>query len=318
MINLYITRTIDNKFLATVKTTKGDMSGKSCGSEGRAIQSLNTIIKNAGKAVPEWNIIRPAGETSFEFASNATTPAIESEDAPTTERMAPAIEPEPEPELHRLLKPVEGRISPIDQPERWVAIYRGVVARFGSDAELVVSAMKGMNAASPFERDADGRPFHMYSDNNLVRAPRPGEGERRQTRSLNGYNRDFKGRTPVEPGSLARDTDPFHPANKPERTRRMSKTDRMAAGKAANAELRAKDPAGFEAKQLATKLASAASKATGGDVTAYKTAFVAVCTVLGAGRLDKCVKFASDLGLNEVPAAWLDWAKASVSAARAA
>ncbi len=315
-INLYINRTADNKLTATVKTTKGDLTGKACGSEGRAIQSLNTLIKNAGKAVPEWNIIRPESPTTIAFLEE-TTPAIESEEAePATIHMAPVSEPEPE--LHRLLKPVEGRISPLSDPERWVAIYRGVVARYGNDAEMVLAAMKGMNAASPYERDADGRPFHMYSDNNLVRAPRPGEGERRQTRGLNGYNRDYKGRTPVEPGSLARDTDPHHPANRPERGKRMTKADRMAAGRAENAMLRANDPAGFEAKTIASKLASAASKAANGNTAAYKTAFVAVCTVLGAGHLEKCAKFSADLGMTEVPAAWLDWAKASIAASKAA
>lgn len=49
-------------------------------------------------------------------------------------------------------------------------------------------------------------------------------------------------------------------------------------------------------------------KLLGGDVTAYKTAFVAVCTVLGAGRLDKCQKFAADLGMTTVPTEWLEWA----------
>ncbi len=318
MININI-KTVAGGFVASVNTTKGAIEGKPCTTIGFAVKSLRAVTKAMGKELPQkdqLNIIEPATKpaTAIEFTNS---PAIESEeDGPATER-TPASEPEPE--LHRALRPVEGRISPVDQPERWVAIYRGVVARYGSqDSELILTAMKGMNAASPFERDTDGRPFHMYADSSLVRTPRPGEGERRQLRNANGYNRDFQGRTPVEPGSLARDTDPHHPANKPEHTKRMSRADRMAAGKIANAELRANDPAGFEAKQLASKLAAQASKATGGDTVAYKTAFVAVCTVLGAGRLEKAQKFAADLGLTDVPAAWLDWAKQSISAARAA
>ena len=98
----------------------------------------------------------------------------------------------------------------------------------------------------------------------------------------------------------------------------MTKADRMAAGRAENAMLRANDPAGFEAKTIASKLASAASKAANGNTAAYKTAFVAVCTVLGAGHLEKCAKFSADLGMTEVPAAWLDWAKASIAASKAA
>lgn len=305
--------------VAVVNTTRGPIEGKPCTTTGFALKSLRAVTKALGRELPknsELNVVEPDTKPApaIEFTNG---PAFESEEAePATERTPVS---EPEPELHRALRPVEGRISPIDQPERWVAIWKGVVARYGTqDPELILTAMKGMNAASPFERDADGRPFHMYADSSLVRAPRPGEGERRQLRNPNGYNRDFMGRTPVEPGSVARDTDPHHPANRPERVKRMSKADRMAAGKAANAELRANDPAGFEAKQLASKLASQASKATGGDTVAYKTAFVAVATVLGAGRLEKAQKFAADLGLTEVPAAWLDWAKQSISAARAA
>jgi hypothetical protein len=315
MITITI-KSVAGGFVALVNTTKGTIEGKACTSPKFAIKSLRAVTKAMGRELPKdgLNIIGPAIKSegpAIEFIEPTTTPAIESEEeAPDTER---------EPELHRALRPVEGRISPVDQPERWVAIYNGVKARYGTaDAELVLTAMKGMNCASPFERDSEGRPFHMYADNSQVRAPRPGEGERRQLRNPNGYNRDFQGRTPVEPGSLARETDPFHPANKPERTRRMSRADRMAQGKAANAELRASDPAGFEAKQLASRLASQASKAQGGDTVAYKTAFVAVCTYLGAGRLDKCAKFASDLGLSEVPAAWMDWAAKSVAAAKAA
>lgn len=305
--------------VAVVNTTRGPIEGKPCTTTGFALTSLRAVTKALGRELPknsELNVVEPDTKPApaIEFTNG---PAFESEEAePATERTPVS---EPEPELHRALRPVEGRISPIDQPERWVAIWKGVVARYGTqDPELILTAMKGMNAASPFERDADGRPFHMYADSSLVRAPRPGEGERRQLRNPNGYNRDFMGRTPVEPGSVARDTDPHHPANRPERVKRMSKADRMAAGKAANAELRANDPAGFEAKQLASKLASQASKATGGDTVAYKTAFVAVATVLGAGRLEKCAKFSADLGLTEVPAAWLDWAKQAISAARAA
>lgn len=305
--------------VAVVNTTRGPIEGKPCTTTGFALKSLRAVTKALGRELPknsELNVVEPDTKPApaIEFTNG---PAFESEEAePATERTPVS---EPEPELHRALRPVEGRISPIDQPERWVAIWKGVVARYGTqDPELILTAMKGMNAASPFERDADGRPFHMYADSSLVRAPRPGEGERRQLRNPNGYNRDFMGRTPVEPGSVARDTDPHHPANRPERVKRMSKADRMAAGKAANAELRANDPAGFEAKQLASKLASQASKATGGDTAAYKTAFVAVATVLGAGRLEKCAKFSADLGLTEVPAAWLDWAKQAISAARAA
>lgn len=313
-------KSVAGGLIAVVNTTRGPIEGKPCTTTGFALKSLRAVTKAMGKELPPnraLNVVeldaKPA--PTIEFTNG---PAIESdEESPATERMAP--DSEPEPELHRALRPVEGRISPIDQPERWVAIWKGVVARYGTqDPELILTAMKGMNAASPFERDADGRPFHMYADSSLVRAPRPGEGERRQLRGMNNFNRDFKGRTPVEPGSVARDTDPHHPANRPERVKRMSKADRMAAGKAANAELRANDPAGFEAKQLASKLASQASKATGGDTAAYKTAFVAVCTVLGAGRLEKCAKFSADLGLTEVPAAWLDWAKQAISAARAA
>lgn len=305
--------------VAVVNTNRGPVEGKPCTTIGFAIKSLRAVTKAMGKELPQkdqLNIVEPAIQpaSAIEFTNG---PAIESDDGPATERMVPNSEPEPE--LHTALRPVEGRISPVDQPERWVAIYRGIIARYGSaDSELVLTAMKGMNAASPFERDADGRPFHMYADNSLVRTPRPGEGVRRQLQNPNGFNRDFQGRTPVEPGSVARDTDPNHPANRPERVKRMSRADRMAAGKAANAELRANDPAGFEAKQLASRLANQASKATGGDTVAYKTAFVAVCTVLGAGRLEKAQKFAADLGLTEVPAAWLDWAKQSISAARAA
>lgn len=305
--------------VAVVNTTRGPIEGKPCTTTGFALKSLRAVTKALGRELPknsELNVVEPDTKPApaIEFTNG---PAFESEEAePATERTPVS---EPEPELHRALRPVEGRISPIDQPERWVAIWKGVVARYGTqDPELILTAMKGMNAASPFERDADGRPFHMYADSSLVRAPRPGEGERRQLRNPNGYNRDFMGRTPVEPGSVARDTDPHHPANRPERVKRMSKADRMAAGKAANAELRANDPAGFEAKQLASKLASQASKATGGDTVAYKTAFVAVCTYLGAGRLEKCVKFASDLGLSEVPAEWMDWAAQSVAASKAA
>jgi len=303
-------------FIASVNTTRGPIEGKPCTSPKFAIKSLRSVTKALGNSLPKegLNIVGPAPkpETSAIEFTEPGTPAIESEEeeAPETER---------EPELHRALRPVEGRISPVDQPERWVAIYNGVKARYGTaDVELILTAMKGMNCASPYERDSEGRPFHMYADNSQVRTPRPGEGERRQLRNPNGFNRDYKGRTPVEPGSLARDTDPYHPANKPERTRRMTRADRMAQGKAANAELRANDPAGFEAKQLASKLASQASKATGGDTVAYKTAFVAVCTYLGAGRLEKCVKFASDLGMTEVPAAWMEWAEQSVQAAKAA
>lgn len=298
------------------KTTKEpkEFTGKPCTSTGFAVKSLRAVLEGIGLVLPptkELNLIQPETAPAFGFTNETTTPAIESEEMdPETER---------EPELHRALRPVEGRISPVDQPERWVAIYNGVKARYGTaDAELILTAMKGMNAASPYERDAEGRPFHMYADNSQVRTPRPGEGERRQLRNNNGYNRDFMGRTPVEPGSKARETDPFHPANKPERTKRMGRAERMAAGKQANAELRTNDPAGFEAKQLATRLASQASKATGGDTVAYKTAFVAVCTVLGAGRLDKCKKFAASLGLTEVPAAWMDWAAQSVANAKAA
>lgn len=319
MITITI-KAVAGGFVASVNTTKGPIEGKPCTSPKFAVKSLRAVTKAAGRELPPANELNLIGDitpaviptnSAIEFTNG---PAFESEEAePATERTPVS---EPEPELHRALRPVEGRISPIDQPERWVAIWKGVVARYGTqDPELILTAMKGMNAASPFERDADGRPFHMYADSSLVRAPRPGEGERRQLRNPNGYNRDFMGRTPVEPGSVARDTDPHHPANRPERVKRMSKADRMAAGKAANAELRANDPAGFAAQQLATSLASQVSKKLGGSVEGYKTAFVAVCTVLGAGRLPKAQKFASDLAMTEVPAEWITWAKQSVSVA---
>lgn len=324
MINLYITNKA-NRYTATVKTTKGNISGKDCGSEARAINSLNSVIKGMGKEIPQWNIIHPVSAVaSFDFLTEAEG------GEPTTERMPEVPEAEVEPELHPALRPTEGRISPLDQPERWVAIYRGVVARFGTDPEILSGAMKNMNCASPYERDSEGRPFHMYSDYNLVRAPRPGEGERRQTKGINGFNRDYKGRTPLEPGSVARDTDPWHPANKPEKAKRMTKEER----KAANAKLKAQDPNGATAQNWCWKMGAAASQSAGGDRIAYKIGFVGTAQILGAMHLEKVKKFMEDLGIQAgqgldskspgdlimaverlvqnggpVSAEWIEWAK---------
>lgn len=299
-------QTVDTKSKIVIKS-------KPCITQDKALNSLRKVLKDHGLELPP-NKELPNARFALNRPVNST-PAIQFTDstpvtAPDTTRIpAPALEPESEPELNRLLKPVEGLISPLSDAKRWVAIYRGVVACYGNDSENIIVAMKNMNCASPWARDSLDRPFHMYSDNNLVPAPRPGEGNRRQLKNANGFNRDFMGRTPVEPGSLAMDTEAFHPANKPERQKGLNKADRMALGKAENDALRAASPELLRAKQLAKTIGSAWSRQQGGNSNEYKKAWVSVAFVLGGINLANYAKFMADLGLSAVSPDMVEWAK---------
>lgn len=315
MITITI-KAVAGGFVASVNTTKGPIEGKPCTSPKFAVKSLRAVTKAAGRELPPANELNLIGDitpaviptnSAIEFINDDSTPAVQPmEAAPDTER---------EPELHPALVTPAGLITPVEAPERWLGAYNLAKMAIGPEGQPVdlIKVMKAAGFASPWSLDGQGRAFHTYTEarKEIVPAPKAGEGARRILQNNNGYNRDFKGRTPMEPGSLARETDSRHPGNRPERNvsnAPRGKAARMEAAKAANANLRANDPAGFEAKNLASKLAAQVSKANGGDVTAYKTAFVAVCTVLGAGRLDKCQKFAADLGMTTVPTEWLEWA----------
>lgn len=221
MITITI-KAVAGGFVASVNTTKGPIEGKPCTSPKFAVKSLRAVTKAAGRELPPANELNLIGDitpaviptnSAIEFINDDSTPAVQPmEAAPDTER---------EPELHPALVTPAGLITPVTEPERWLGAYNLAKMAIGPEGQPVdlIKVMKAAGFASPWSLDGQGRAFHTYTEarKEIVPAPKAGEGARRILQNNNGYNRDFKGRTPMEPGSLARETDARHPGNRPER-----------------------------------------------------------------------------------------------------
>lgn len=312
-VRLFVTRNAPHSFTATVRV-RGEAITGSGRTRRTATKAVEGLLLERGIGIPNWAIVeqapapvaRPEDFDDSEAPVNGPATERDSDPAPVSEEPAETTFYRPsheEPKLPSIQDAIEtGLVTPIADLDRYAAAYRYAKVAMGEAGEPgdIARLMKAGGFASPFDRDADGRPFHLYCTDEFVRAPRKGEGERRRLKNSNGFERDFQGRSPVEEGSLARETSPNHPANEPERKRRKTKVELTDAQKAGRA---------------AYKLGSAASAANNGTQEqkreAYKLGYVAGLAAAGETSDPKFGKFLADLGLTEVPDSWLAWAMAA-------
>lgn len=310
------------QFTATVQLRDGMFSGDVGRTRRQAVENLNRKLVASGRGVPNWNIVESAPPMVQAPAEEQEAPAIEAapppfeveEPEPKTTLYVPAAEPEAtgfEPENRQ----PRGLLTPVEEPERWAAAYHFAATAVGEEGTPtdIALLMKTGGFASPWDRDRQDKPYHMYATNAHVRTPRKGEGEHRRLLNNNNYERDYQGRSPVEAGSKARETSALHPANEPERPARKSKAQQKAERAALPEHVKNASRAAYKAGSVA----SSAAKANGdqeGARTAYKLGYCAVLQSMGATADPKFAKFMADLGMTEVPAEWLTWAKTAKAA----
>lgn len=195
-----------NKVVAVCSLRRSDgtcreVRSNPCSKRGHALNSLKKALAKQGietSPTDQWVI-----KSDLDIPESASDFEAEEFEKPQTQELPQALQTSP------------GLINPVEHHDRWVMFYKMAKEAVGGEGTMadIAITLKALGCASPFERDGDGKPFHMYADS-LIQAPKPGEGERRQLPNNNGFLRDSQGRTPVEPGSRARETDARHPANR--------------------------------------------------------------------------------------------------------